>query len=349
MRPLQTRHRIREERGPDHQKHQKSEQVLGVLDVVVEPGMFFVATFRRPHAQRRTEHRQETPPTHEFTHPVRREQGGHRARRFGVSDELVISDVQAVERLADQPAQEPSGHRADGGLAYQVPGQPGPDPGPRAVVGREIDGQIDEREGERVVEPGLGGEGEAGLVGFVAAVVPEPRPLHLDVGGEDRIGGGQDGTEQDRHHGGQAQNPPAQERDPDNRQRHPHQEEAPGGGPTTQAQWSVQRQPDTVERHDHGDLGHPFREFRVLDHVDEPGLRGHEPADDHPHTHHDDGRAQDLLGEQSGKQRADHQRCSDHRVDQVSVRHEKECDRSRARRATGPVGARTLTPSSTAP
>jgi hypothetical protein len=99
-------------------------------------------------------------------------------------------------------APEADGQAADEGAQHGADGQPGngrpqqvdadqrsPD-GPEVVEAEQAEAEHDEGEGGAVVHPGLAGQPEADGVAVA-------RPLDLDVGGEHRVGRGEDGAEQD--------------------------------------------------------------------------------------------------------------------------------------------------------
>ena len=82
-------------------------------------------------------------------------------------------------------------------LADEVPADPRPGVGQPEAAGQQQQGQVHEREGEPVVEPGLRGEGEPDVVVLVRRPRrPRPRPVdvlgerlaHLHVGGQHRVG-----------------------------------------------------------------------------------------------------------------------------------------------------------------
>ena len=129
---------------------------------------------------------------------------------------------------------------------------------------RKIAG-VDEREREPVVEPCLRGEGEAHLVALVALVLLlglDVGATHLHVPGQHRVRRGEHRAQQQGRRGGQPEAPPAQEPDRCDAQRHRREQQSPGRRPATpvagvsQPQRAVQRQADTHEGQEYGELGH---------------------------------------------------------------------------------------------
>jgi hypothetical protein len=147
----------------------------------------------------------------------------------------------------------------------------------------ESDGEVDEREGEAVVQPGLGGERESDLV-----LVLLPRRADLDAGGEHGVGGGERGAEQERRRRRQAEQPPAEQGDAGDRERHGDAEEAPRGHPAAPAERPVELQPGAHERHDDDQLGQALGDVGVLHQVGlDAGARDAEQR--HAEQHADDG------------------------------------------------------------
>ncbi len=120
-------------------------------------------------------------------------------------------------------------------------------------TGGDQDREVDEREGERIVEARLRGQAEAHLVAVALAGRPD-----LDVGRQHRVGGRHRGAEQQCHRQRESQAHHAQPRGGGDGQRHRDRQQPPGGAPAPPAQRPIQLQARAHQADDHHQFGHAF-------------------------------------------------------------------------------------------
>ena len=179
---------------------------------------------------------------------------------------------------------------------------------------RHGEGEVDERESEAVVEPGLGGEREAD-----PALIALTGPPDLDVGREHRIGRGQDRAQEQGRSRAEIQNPPAEKGDSCDRERHGDAQEPPGRGPAAPADRGVELEPGPHERDQDQKLGDPLgRLGRLLQTGN--GIAGAGGTDgpaqeqkDHRH------RERQLVHQQRQRRHAQHQGADEAEDDDIGV------------------------------
>ena len=173
-----------------------------------------------------------------------------------------------AERTADevahhQPGGELPEHRVREPLAQLQLARP--------ARGGESDGQVDEREGQAVVEAGLRGQREARLV--LAALA---RRADLHVAREHRIGRRERRPEEEGGGGAKAEERMAEEGESQDRQRHGEGEEPPGHAPGAEREGAVDLQARAHER----DQDHRFRQaLGQLQVLLQPGRRARRARD----------------------------------------------------------------------
>lgn len=213
----------------------------------------------------------------------------------------------------EQPAEQPADEEPECDAHGQPPGdihqQPFSQPGGWCHPGQaDGDRGVGEREGETIVETGLGGERESGLIVVGRGI--RHRLAHLHLGGQNGIGGSQRRREQHRAGHPEAEDGPAQQPDREHRQRHGDGEQAPGGRPPAPPHRPVEGEPCTHQRHDHTHLGEVQRDLGV-------GLRkrvgqvGDEREHDHPGGEEDHRHGDRQLAQKLGQQRRRQGRHSD--------------------------------------
>ena len=151
------------------------------------------------------------------------------------------------------------------------------DPVAAAVLEGEEEPEGDEREGEPVVQPGLGGDGEVRL-----PLVLLPRRPDSDVAGQHRVGGRERRAEDDGRGERKPHHADAEQGYRGDGQRHDDAEQARDRAPRTPRKLAVELQPRGEERDDDRELGEAHDDLGVVDRVEPGDLertnddRGHE-------------------------------------------------------------------------
>ena len=171
-----------------------------MLDGVVEPAVVLVAALGSAQRHRADEHGEEAVAVQDLGQSV--DGGDQRQPEHRLTDvrEAQVVPLRAGRHLAEDPAARQPDERADGDLADQLHPDPVPAPLRDRPLGGEEQREPHEREGQGVVEPGLGREGEAHLVVLLLGALllaADARPGDLHVRREHRVGGSEHGAEQD--------------------------------------------------------------------------------------------------------------------------------------------------------
>ena len=266
---------------PEDQQHQQGHQPLEPLDDAVHRALVGVAALGGAQPHRAHEDRQEAVAADQLRGAVRRQQRGQRQQRLA--------------RGRPAAACRCGRGRPGGPAASRRPGRPrrrarscrrrtsratSPASASAEAAGQQQQGEVHEREGEPVVEPGLGGEREPDVVVLVAAPRRRSSPsavdvlgerlAHLHVGGQHRVGRGEHGAEQQRDRRRQPGDPPAEQRDAEDGQRHgdqqqpPHRRPGAPRPPRPQVERAVDGQADAHQRDQHGELGDVGDEVAVV-------------------------------------------------------------------------------------
>jgi hypothetical protein len=235
-----------------------------------------VPAFRGAQGHRAREDGQEPVAVGDLGDAVRQQHGSQRQQRLPGLGEPQGRPGGTEGDPGEQPAHQDADHDTDDHLPDQLPGEPPCPPLGHLAHGHQEDRGVDEREGETVVEPGLRGQREAHLVALVdllarLLLLGGGRTPDLDVGGEHRVGGRENGAEQQGRRRGQAHHPPAQERHRGDAQRHRDAQQPPGhvpalpGDPPSEVEGPVESQADAHQGDHDAELGQVLDEDLVVD------------------------------------------------------------------------------------
>jgi hypothetical protein len=194
------------------------------------------------------EGRDEAVAFHQLDHAVGEQHSGERedaGTGFGKGVPARDHEQDAPEEPADGGAQQRSYRDA----VAHVPDDPCGQGAGIEATSSDMERQIDEREGEPVVQPRLGGQAEADRV--LPAFKRRP---DLDVAGQHGIGRRQH-AEQQRAGQRQSRERPSQKRHRRDGQRHRHGKQADGGAPEPPATQVVDPEAGREQNHDDDDLG----------------------------------------------------------------------------------------------
>lgn len=264
---------------------------------------------------------QEAVPSGQLRHSVGQEGRAERDEALPVLGQPQRPRARPEEQPAEQLAHQQPDQHTDGAPVTEVLRHPGTDPlgGPAAARGgRQPHGRVRQREREPVVQTRLAGQGEP----YVVLVVFVVRGLaHPYFRGEHRVGGREDGPQQQRGGRWPVEQPPGDRCGDQERQRHGDTQQSPGRTPPTPPDGPVQRQPRTHQRDNDHDLGDVLGHHPVVHRVDRGQRQGQQvhgdAAQQEDQRHRQRSSGQDP-GQYGGEQRADPQP----REDRVRARHQ---------------------------
>ena len=264
-----------------------------------------VPVVRRAQGHRAREDGEEAVAADELGSAVRRQQRGQRQHRFAVLGQAQRLGARAEGLSAQQPAGDDPGPGAEHDLAHDVPPDPRRSLADAEPAGQQQEGQVDEGEGQAVVEPGLRGQRESDVVVLLGAVVLlggrvrvvevlGERLADLDVGGQDGIGRREDRPQQERDGGRQPGDPPADDRDAEDGERHRHGQQPPHRRPRVprppgpEVEGAVDGESDAHQRDEHGELGEVHDQRAVVLRLEAHLVGERQQADEHSQSdqHH---------------------------------------------------------------
>ena len=321
-------------RHAQHEQHEQRHQPFEPLDHGVHGALVGVAALGGAQAHRAGEDGEEAVAADQLRRAVRRHQCGERQEGLALLGESQVVPL-GVEGLA---AEEPPDREADGDaerdLAQDVPPQPRTRVERGEAAREQQEREVDEREGQAVVETGLGGEREPDVVVLLVALlvvrvvdVVGQRLTDLHVRGEDGIGRGQHGTEQERDRGREPRHPPAEQRGAGDGERHRHQQQPPDRrprgdrAPRPEVEGAVDREPDAHQRDQDGELGDVGDQLTVVLRLQAHHVRQRQQPEEHPDTdQHHRGRERDASrhlrqhdGQEQGQAEEEVDRAAGHR------------------------------------
>ena len=246
------------QRRPEQQEQRHHRQPLDLFGRVVHLAVEVVSPVRGAKGQRGHEHRQEPVGMDDLGQPVGHEGRGQRDQPVAGPGQLRFradAEGEPAEGASDQVSARDT--RAD--FPQHVVGQPFDRPRlPGRACGRQRDRQVDERKRRAVVHARLRCQAEPHLV-LLACL----GRADLHVRGENRIGRGKRGRQQQRHRPGQPKPSPAEQRDRRDAERQGHEDQPPCHRPSPQAEDPVELQPRAHQGDDDDELGEALGQLGI--------------------------------------------------------------------------------------
>ncbi len=245
-----------------HKQHHH-QQPFDLVGELVHALVKFVVALRLADRDGGNEHREEPVALRKLRERIGKEAGAERHETVAR-----VREAGSVGDAEHQPAQRAAHEPADGDPRRELPEHRHRNPlapalgaGPAAGHGEE-DRQVHEGEGQPVVQPRLGGEGEAHLV-----LLARAGGADLDVARQHRVGRRERRAQQQRGGERQAQPPTPDGRGGEDAQRHGDSQKPPHRGPCAEPEAPVELQAGAGEGHDDDELREAFRQLRIGERV----------------------------------------------------------------------------------